>query len=152
MTVKRTLLLLLLFVVAFAGAACDDTIGGSAGTPTSPSDAASTSAPVTESFEATLSPGESMFYSFTVTNAGPATATVAAVVQPGRAGALATPLRVSFGTPVGEGCEITDSIETPPSLTPQLGATLSAGIHCVSIADAGQLTGAVIASIRFVHH
>ena len=142
---------LLLLLVALASAACDNTIGGSPATPTSPS-ATSNSAPVSESFEATLSPGGSTFYSFSVSAAGPATATLAAVGQPGKVGALATPLKIAFGTPVGEGCEISDSIEASPSLTPQLGATLTAGIHCVSVGDSGQLTGTVIASIRFVHH
>jgi hypothetical protein len=142
----------LLALLVLVSAACDDTIGGAPGTPTSPSAATSTDAPVTESFEATLSAGQSTFYSFSVTTAGPATATLAAVAQPGKAGALATPLRIAFGTPVGEGCEISDSIEAPPSLTPQLGTTLSAGIHCVSIGDSGQLTGTVIASVRFAHH
>jgi len=145
---KRHLLLLL---AALVTAACDDTISGPSGTaPTSTT--GTTSTPLAESFEATLSPGDSIFYSFTVSADGPATATLAAVVQPGRAAALATPLRIAFGTPVGEGCEISDAIDASPSLTPQLAATLSAGIHCVSIGDSGQLTSTVIASIRFVHH
>ncbi len=151
MTAKRYSPLLLL-LAALVSAACDDTIGGAPATPTSPSDTTSAATPLSESFEATLSPGESTFYSFSVSASGPATATLAAVVQPGKVGALATPLRISFGTPVGEGCEISDSIEAPPSLTPQLGATLTGGIHCVSVGDSGQLTGTVIASIRFVHH
>jgi len=145
---KRHLFLLLVAVVS---AACDDTISGPSGTATS-STAATTSTPVSESFEATLSPGNSIFYSFTVSAAGPATATLAAVVQAGKAAALATPMRIGFGTPVGEGCEIGDAIDALPSLTPQLAATLSDGIHCVSIGDSGQLTSTVIASIRFVHH
>lgn len=151
MTAKRHSLPLLL-LVALTGAACSDAIGGSPATPSSPSATTSADAPVTESFEATLSPGQSTFYSFNVTTAGPATATLAAVVQPGKAAALATSLRISFGTPVGEGCELSDSIDASPSLTPQLGTTLTAGIHCVSVGDSGQLTGTVLASIRFVHH
>jgi len=140
----------LLLLAALLAAGCDDTISGPSGTGTSAT--TTTSTPIVEGFEATLSRGESTFYSFTVTTTGPATATLAAVVQPGRAAALTTPLRIAFGTPVGEGCEISDSIEASPSLTPQLGTTLAAGIHCAWVGDGGQLTGTVIASIRFVHH
>ena len=43
---------------------------------------------------------------------------------------------------------MSDAIDAHPSLTPQLAATLSAGIHCVSIGDSGQLAGTVVASIR----
>ena len=149
MIAKRHLLVLL---VALVSAACDDTISGPSGTAATTSTTGTTSTPLAESFEATLSPGDSIFYSFTVSADGPATATLAAVVQPGRAAALATPLRIAFGTPVGEGCDISDAIDAHPSLTPQLAATLSAGIHCVSIGDSGQLAGTVVASIRFVHH
>jgi predicted small secreted protein len=145
--VKRCFPLLVALVVA----GCDNTITGPAGTDTSGT-TTTTSAPIIEWFEAAVSPGQSMFYSFTVTTSGPATATLAAVVQPPKVGALATPVRIAFGTPVGEGCDISDSVEATPSLTPQLGTTLAAGIHCVSVADSGQLTGTVIASVRFAHH
>jgi len=136
-------------LVALLAAACDNTISGPSGTDTS-----GTSTPPTltvESFEATLSRGQSTFYSFTVTTAGAATGTLASVVQPGKAAALATPMTLAFGTPVGEGCAVSDAVDASPSLTPQLTATLASGIHCVLVGDSGQLTGTVIVSIRFAH-
>ena len=104
-----------------------------------------------ESFETSLARGESRFYSFTVTSAGTVNVTLASVVQQGRSAALSTPLRIGLGTPEGEGCAVTDSVEAPPALTPQLSVTMAAGIHCVSIADSGQISGTVIATVRFSH-
>ena len=54
-------------------------------------------------------------------------------------------------TPAGEGCTVTDSMDVTPALTPQLSATLAAGIHCVSVTEIGQVPGTVIASVRFNH-
>lgn len=105
----------------------------------------------TESFETTLARGDSMFYSFTVTSAGTVNVTLASVVQQGRAAALSTPLRIGLGTPEGEGCTVTDAIEAAPALTSQLSVTMAAGIHCVLIADTGQISGTVIAAVRFSH-
>jgi len=136
-------------LVALLAAGCDNTISGPSGTDTS---GTGTTATLTvESFEATLSRGESKFYSFTVATTGAATVTLASVVQPGKAAALATPMTLALGTPVGEGCAISDSVEASPSLTPQLTATLASGVHCVLAGDSGQLTGTVIVSIRFAH-
>jgi hypothetical protein len=92
-----------------------------------------------------------MFYSFTVTSAGTVNVTLASVVKPGRSAALATPLRIGLGTPAGEGCTVTDAVEAAPALTPQLSVTMATGIHCVFIADTGQISGTVIAAVRFSH-
>ena len=140
--------LLLLIVLACAG--CDNTISGPSGTPSS-SSSTTTSTPFPESFEATLGPGDSMFYSFTENAAASVTVTLASVVQPGRTGALSTPIRIGLGTPVGEGCTVTDSTDATPALTPQLTVAMAAGVHCVWVGDAGQLTGTVIAAVRFIH-
>jgi len=143
--VKRLLVLL----IASLGVACDNTVSGPSGTDTSGTTATAT--PISESFEATLSHGESAFYSFNVVTAGVTTVTLASVVDPRKAAPLAMPMRIALGMPVGEGCEIGDAVETLPALTPQLTATLAPGIHCVWVGDSGQLTGTVIVSIRFVH-
>jgi len=120
--------------------------------PSSPSSTTTTSnAPTTESFEVTLDPGESTFYSFSESVAGAATVTLASVVQPGRATALSTPMTIGMGTPAGEGCTVTDSLQATPALTPQLNVTIAAGVHCISIGDSGQLPGTVIAAVRFTH-
>ena len=140
---------LLLLLIALLGAGCDDSISGPSGTSSTSTTASTT--PYSEFFEAAIGPGESMFYSFTESVAGSVGVTVASVVQPGRTGALSTPIRIGLGTPVGEGCTVTDSADLTPALTAQLTAALAAGVHCVSVGDAGQLTGTVIASVRFSH-
>jgi hypothetical protein len=93
-----------------------------------------------------------MFYSFTVNTGGTVTVTLASVVQQGRSAALATPLRIGLGTPEGEGCTVSNSVDASPALTPQLTMTMTAGIHCIFVADsASQITNPVIASVRFSH-
>jgi hypothetical protein len=140
---------LLLLLVCALSAACDNTISGPSGTASSATTA--TVAPSTEAFEATLSIGESTFYSFTVGTAGSVAVTLASIVQVGRPAAVATPMRIGLGTPAGEGCTISDTVDASAALKPQLTVSQSAGIHCVSIADAGQLTGPAIVSVRFAH-
>jgi hypothetical protein len=141
---------LLLLLLCPLAAACDNTISGPTGTDSSAA-AASTIAPSTESFEATLSAGGSTFYSFTVGTAGSVAVTLASVVQVGRPAALTTPMRIGLGTPAGEGCTTSDTVDAAAALQPQLTVSQSAGIHCVSIADAGQLTAPAVVSIRFTH-
>jgi hypothetical protein len=132
-------------LLALLAAGCDKTS-------TEPSSTSTTTPTrITESFETTMSRGESMFYSFTVGSAGTVNVTLASVVQQGRTAALSTPLRIGLGTPEGEGCTVTDSVEATPALTPQLSVTMTAGIHCVSVADIGQTAGTVIAAVRFSH-
>jgi hypothetical protein len=131
-------------LLALLAAGCDKAA-------TEPSSTTTTPTRLSESFETTLAHGDSMFYSFTVTSAGTVNVTLASVVQQGRSTALSTPLRIGLGTPEGEGCTVTDSIEAAPALTPQLSVTMAAGIHCVFIADAGQISGTVIAAVRFSH-
>ena len=119
--------------------------------PSSPSATTTSNMPTTESFEVTLDPGESTFYSFTESVAGVATVTLASVVQPARATALSTPMTIGMGTPAGEGCTVTDSLQATPALTPQLNVTIAAGVHCISVGGTGQLPGTVIAAVRFTH-
>ena len=131
--------------LALLAAGCDNT----ATEPSSPS--TSTPTRTTVSFEATLARGESTFYSFTVGTAGTVNVTLASVVQQGRTAALSTPLRIGLGTPAGEGCTVADAVDVSPALTPQLSVAMSAGIHCVSVVEIGQIPGTVIASVRFNH-
>ena len=139
MMTKR-LLLLLVPVLAIA-------CGSSPSTPSS----TGTTTPITESFEVTLAPGDTAFYSFSQSSAASVTVTLTSLVRPGRAAAVAAPLTIGLGTPAGEGCTVTDSAEVTPALTSQLATTMGAGVHCISVTDAGQLADAVIASIRFTH-
>jgi hypothetical protein len=133
-------LLMLLFT-----AACGDS-------PTSPDDAATTAATVSPTvFEGTLELNASKFYSFTVSQSGSVRAYLASLTPVGRREALAVPVRLGVGVPKGEGCAVTQSVETPPSLVTQLSMTLGSGIYCVNISDIGALPGAVAFTIRFLH-
>jgi hypothetical protein len=122
-------------------------------TPTAPDTTmpATTSSPSTLVFEGTIGVGESSFYSFTVSQSGTFTATLASLSLAGRAPALAVPARIGVGVPAGTGCAVSASVDTPPGLTPQFTTTLAAGIHCVNISDVGTLPGAVTFAIRFTH-
>jgi len=142
MTPARSLVVPLVCLVA---AACSDS-------PTSPSDTTSTTtSTVTQSFEAAIGPGGSSFYSFTVSQAGTVTLMLASVTSGGRPAPQAVTLRIGIGTPAGEGCAVSQSIDAAPSLQPQFSVPVGAGISCVSISDPGQLPTTVLAAIRFTH-
>jgi hypothetical protein len=137
---RRHIALLLWLMVA---SACDDG-------PTSPDD---TTTPSTSSvvFEGTLDPDGSRFYSFSASQTGSVTVNLASLNLVGRREALTVPVQIGVGVPKGEGCDNTESLETAPALVSQFSASLNSGIHCVSVADAGQLPGAAIFLIRFSH-
>lgn len=139
----------LLILVAFAtlASAC-------AGSPTEPTSTSTSNVSVTPTaygFEASLARGETAFYSFTVTTAGTATVTLASVSRARTFTALPVRLRVGVGVPQGEGCGVTESVEALPALMPQLTTSLPTGIHCVSVADIGDVDGTVTAAIKFTH-
>jgi K+-transporting ATPase A subunit len=123
----------------------------SATAPSSTSTAASSPTAAYDGFEATLGHGGSSFFSFNVTTAGAAGVMLASVVREGQFPPLVVHLRIGLGVPAGEGCNVGESVDVLPSLTPQLATTLPAGIHCVSVEDVGEVTGTVVASVRFTH-
>jgi hypothetical protein len=136
-----------------AAAALTVAVAACGSTPTSPTTATTTTTPTTSTqlFEGAIGVGESSFYSFTVTQGGTFTATLASLSLFGRTPALAVPIRLGVGIPSGQGCAVTQYADTPPGLTPQFTTTLAAGIYCVNISDVGTLPGAAAFSIRFTH-
>ena len=121
--------------------------------PTSPDETATTASTTSSVvFEGTLGQDQSRFYAFTASQAGSVTVNLASLNLVGHREALTVPVRVGVGIPKGEGCGVTESIETLPALVSQFSATLESGIHCVNIADPGQLPGAAIFLIRFSHY
>ena len=120
--------------------------------PTAPDDTATDTATVSPTvFEGAISPNESKFYSFTVSQAGSVTAYLASLTLVGRREALNVPMRIGIGRPQGEGCAVTDSVETSPALVTQLTTTLGAGIYCMNVSDTGALPGEAVFTIRFRH-
>ena len=116
---------------------------------TSPDDATTTATTSSVVFEGTLEPDQSSFYSFTASQAGSVTVNLASLNLVGRREALTVPVRIGVGVPKGAGCGETASIETLPALVSQFSTSLETGIHCVNIADTGQLPGAAVFLIRF---
>ena len=122
--------------------------------PTSPDTTSSTTTTSSLSvvFEGVLTMKGSAFYSFTATQTGSVSATLASLVLVGHRDAFTAPVRIGVGTPKGEGCALTQSMDAAPALVTQLTAPLTAtGIYCVSITDVGALTGDALFSIRFSH-
>ena len=141
MTWRYTLLLL----GALFTSSCEDA-------PTSPDETATTTTASNVVFEGTLGQDESRFYAFTASQAGSVIVNLASLNLVGHREALTVPVRIGVGVPKGEGCGETQSVETLPALVSQFSTTLESGIHCVNIADTGQLPGAAIFLIRFSHH
>jgi hypothetical protein len=103
-------------------------------------------------FEGVLTMNGSAFYSFTAAQAGVVSATLSSLVLVGHRDAFTAPVRIGVGTPKGEGCALTQSMDAAPALVTQLTAPLTTtGIYCVSITDVGTLTGDALFSIRFSH-
>jgi hypothetical protein len=127
-----------------AASACDDA-------PTAPDDTTTTPTRSNVVFEGTLERDDSKFYSFNASQTGSVTVTLASLNQVGHRDALTVPVRIGVGVPKGEGCAEAESVEATPALVSQFSTVLSTGIHCVSIADIGQLPGATIFLIRFSH-
>ncbi len=140
MTWRRTTLPFCLLLAS----ACGDA-------PTSPDDTTTTPTQTRVVFEGTLEHDEARFYSFTASQTGSVTVNLASLNLVGQRDALTVPVRIGVGVPRGEGCGDTESAEMVPALVSQMSASLSAGIHCVSIADVGYLPGKTTFLIRFSH-
>ncbi len=105
---------------------------------------------LTRTFAGALQVQGSTFYSFHVSQAGPASLMLAAVQTPGGA-ALATPVGIGVGVPKGTGCTRATAITTPPGLAAQLTVTLNPGTYCASVFDVGTLSGTVNFAMRITY-
>lgn len=132
--------------VALATAACSK----DSSTTTSPT--TTTVSTSTELFSGTLSPKGSTFYSFSVTNAGTVSITLASLASSRIGAALPSRLTVGLGVPSGFGCVVSSSVDTAPGLTAQLTASgAKDNIYCVNLSDSGALSGDALFVIRIVH-
>jgi hypothetical protein len=123
---------------------------GKSSTTTSPS--TTTTGPSTEYFTGTLSPTTSSFYSFTVTNQGAVSVTLASETTAKVGPAVSSPIALGLGVPIGFGCSLSSSADVSPGLSAQLtNPSSAAGIYCVSVADPGTLSADVIFVVRIVH-
>jgi hypothetical protein len=135
----------LIVAAALGTAGC----GEDSATPTEPTTVSAST--VTGHFVGALSIGGSRFYSFTVAQPGTVSATLASITTPPTGSALDVALGFGFGRPAGTGCSLSHAVTTGGSLTAQLQESASAGIYCISVYDAGHLTGDVDFAVRFSH-
>ena len=145
MTAAARMRLLVVTLAGFIAVGC-----GHSSTTTSPS--TTTTGPSTEYFTGTLSPTASSFYSFTVTNQGAVSVTLASETTARVGPAVSSPIAVGLGVPGGFGCTLSSSADVTPGLSAQLtNPSSAAGIYCVSVADPGTLSADVIFVVRIVH-
>ena len=120
-------------------------------TTTTASTTTTTTTPTTSSssalvFEGTLDPKGAKFYSFTTTTTGLATVGLTSLAIVGHHDALDVPVRIGVGVPKGEGCALSQSIDTSPSLISQLTAPIIVtGIYCIGIVDIDWLASPISA-------
>jgi hypothetical protein len=135
-------------VLATCAAACDD----DAVTPTSPTAPAESIDSTSRLFTGTLAPRGTAFLSFTVAQDSGVFLTLASVAPTSGRGAVATPLDLGLGVPRGTGCAVTRAITTSADLAAQIREWRTAGVHCVSVSDAGRLAADVAFAVRIGYY
>lgn len=132
-------------------------IACSGDTPTSPSDSTATTTTattiaepsVTEDFSGALAVGGSSFYSFTVGANGTVNVTLAAISGTGVPSGVWVELGI--GSPAGEGCAVTSTVNGPAGASPQLSAVYAPSVYCVRIRDLGNLFAPARFEIAIAH-
>lgn len=139
----------LLLVVTLAFSACDDK-----STATSPSSTTTTTTPVaspttTELFAGRVNVNSSTFYSFSVVENGTVNVNLADV---GGANVPSTVwLGLGIGTPTGEDCATTATINTASGTATQLTGTYAPGVYCVRVWDIGNLVAVAAFNVTIAH-
>ena len=141
---QRHLRALILVAAAVASTACGD----DAGTPTSPSTPAAAVDSTSRLFLGTLAPGGSTFFSFTVPQDSGVFLTLASASLVNSRGAAPVALDLGLGVPRGTGCALSTEVVVEADLAAQIREWRPSGVHCVSVADAGTLTGEVAFAVR----
>ena len=136
-------LTVLVFAAALAASCGDDT-------PTTPSTTSDVRS--NETFSATLSPGQSQFYSFTTVSAGTTDVTLVSLRPVGNPTAtLNAVVGLGLGTPQMTDCALSSATTTAPSLKTQVSVATNVSTYCVKISDVGNLSAAVDYTIRVMH-
>jgi len=139
--------LTVLVPLALLTAACDKTE-----TPTSATDTTTTTvaAPtITEEFSGVVPVGGSRFYSFTVVENGTVNVTLTSI---GGAGVPSSAwMGLGVGTPSGEDCPTTSTVNGPSGSTPQVTGTFVPAIYCVAVVDIGNLAAPASFAVTIAH-
>jgi hypothetical protein len=134
-------------LAAALAAAC----GGDNSTATSPTTTTTTTS-TSVTYTGTLDAGASRFYSFTNSAAGSVTAFLASVTAADNNRApLTVPIELGIGVPTGTGCATTNTQVVTPGLVSQMNVSLAAGVFCLRVADAGEITSPITFAVRFTH-
>lgn len=105
----------------------------------------------TQTFTGTLAVGASRFYSFTLTAGGTVSASLASVTSAQDNTVMDAILELGIGFPAGTGCAVQTTKNVSPALTTQVLASAEPGIHCIRVADVGDLHTPIKFAVRFAH-
>ncbi len=134
----------MVLAASIAAAGCGD----DAVTPTSPTIPAESVDSTSRLFTGTLAPRGTAFFSFTVAQDSGVFLTLASVTPASGRGAVQTPLDLGLGVPRGTGCAVTRAVTASADLAAQIREWRAAGVHCVSVSDAGRLAADVAFAVR----
>lgn len=126
--------------------------GADAVTPTSPTAPAESVDSTSRLFTGTLAPRGTAFFSFTVAQDSGVFLTLASVTPTSGRGAVPMPLDLGLGVPRGTGCAVTRTITASADLAAQIREWRTAGVHCVSVSDAGRLAADVAFAVRIGYY
>jgi len=141
----RRLLVMLVVLASIGAAGCGE---DEPATPTSASIPAESVDATTRLFAGTLAPRGSAFYSFTVPQSSGVFVTLASLTAAGDRAALPVPLVLGLGVPRGTACAATTTVATTADLAAQIREWRTAGVHCASLVDPGNLRGDAAFAIR----
>jgi hypothetical protein len=134
-------------LAAFGQIACDDN------TATSPTDTSTTttvaSPTTTELFAGRVTVNGSSFYSFSVVENGTVNVTLAEVAGSGVPSTVW--LGLGIGTPSGEDCSTTSTVNTAAGSAVHLTGTFAPGVYCVRVWDIGNLAAVAAFNVTIAH-
>ena len=140
----------LLLVVALGVAGCDDSTTATSPSDTNTSTSTTVASPtVTELFAGRVPVGGSAFYSFIVIENGTVNVSLADV------GGATVPstvwLGLGIGTPDGEDCSATATVNTAAGAAVHLTGTYAPGVYCVRVWDIGNLVAVAAFNVTIAH-
>jgi hypothetical protein len=109
---------------------------------------APTAGPFTETFASQLGVRGAAARSFTVNEPGTIDVTLTSIGPPA---SVEVGLGVGIPNSTGNGCNLTRSVVTTASGSPQITVAADSGAYCVRVFDVGNLTGDVSFSISVLH-
>ena len=129
-----------LLACAALGAACsnNDTTTTAPSTPTSP---------VTEKLEGSMAPNGTAIRTFTATQSGTVSVTLASTTPASAIVGLGVGIRAATGAD----CKFSQTVNTPAGTAPQLTGTFGPGLFCVRVYDVGNLFGAAAFKATIAH-